>query len=675
MADRGRMKRVLAGTVSAAAVMLATGVSAQTRPDEGSLQAAPNAAANASTTDAPAAPQSGSVSDTSAQTQQSSSSSTAAGDAATADTDNDIIVVGVKGALATSQNIKKNSDTFVDSITATDIGAFPDKSAAEALQRVPGITVSRLQSADDSSHPSGEPAGVLIRGLTQVRTEFNGRDSFSADSARGLQFNDVSPELLAGVDAYKNQTAEMIEGGIAGTVNLRTRLPFDQKGLVLTGVANHPADGTPHHFFDEARLHFDRVLAPGTTVRFEIADGDDAPWYVIDLADFERIPRPKPRPPGSLSLLSFGGDPTGSRSSADAFDRAIRTARDRRVPVWIPPGTFRVERHVLVDRVRILGAGPWYSMVRGDGVGFYGRPAAEGGSRRVELGQFAIVGEVVDRVDDAQRNAIGGAIGGGSYIHDLILQHHKVGLWFDGPMRGIRIRRLRVTDCTADGLNFRRGVSDAVVEDSFWRNTGDDALAAWSHHDADHHIVFDRNTVIAPILANGIAIYGGHDITVSRNLVADTLTEGGGLHLGNRFDAVPASGRILFDENLVVRSGSFDPRWRFGVGAVWLYALDAPIAARIMVRNTKILDSSEEAVQFLGRSIRQVRLEHLSIDSAGAGAIHLQSSGAAVIQESTIGGVQRPAWRRCDESFLLTVVNTTGLGHPRHEGCAPSQHP
>lgn len=146
-----------------------------------------------------------------------------------------IVVVGVRRALDTSQNIKKNSDTFVDSITATDIGAFPDKSAAEALARVPGITVNRLQSADDSTHPSGEPTGVLIRGLTQVRTEFNGRDSFSADSARGLQFNDVSPELLAGVDAYKNQTAEMIEGGIAGTVNLRTRLPFDQKGLLVTG--------------------------------------------------------------------------------------------------------------------------------------------------------------------------------------------------------------------------------------------------------------------------------------------------------------------------------------------------------------------------------------------------------------------------------------------------------
>ena len=146
----------------------------------------------------------------------------------------EVVVVGVRASLGTSQQIKKNADTVVDSITATDIGAFPDKSVAEALQRVPGITVSRLQSSDDSSHFSAEPAGVLIRGLTQVRTEFNGRDSFSADAARGLNFNDISPELMAGVDSYKNQTAEMIEGGIAGTVNLRTRLPFDAKDQVIS---------------------------------------------------------------------------------------------------------------------------------------------------------------------------------------------------------------------------------------------------------------------------------------------------------------------------------------------------------------------------------------------------------------------------------------------------------
>ena len=131
----------------------------------------------------------------------------------------EVVVTGMRASLESAQAIKLQSDTFVDSITATDIGAFPDKSVAEALQRVPGITVSRLQSSDDSNHFSAEPATVLIRGLTFVRTQFNGRDSFSADGYRGLNFNDVSPELMAGVDTCKNQTAEMIEGGIAGVVN------------------------------------------------------------------------------------------------------------------------------------------------------------------------------------------------------------------------------------------------------------------------------------------------------------------------------------------------------------------------------------------------------------------------------------------------------------------------
>ena len=154
-----------------------------------------------------------------------------------ADNGNTIVVVGVRKALNDAAETKRNASTIVDSISATDIGAFPDTSVSGALSRIPGITVSRLQSTDDSTHPSGEAAGVLIRGLPQVRTEFNGRDSFSADAARGLNFNDISPELMSRVDAYKNQTADLIEGGIAGTVDLRTRLPFDQDGLVVTGNA------------------------------------------------------------------------------------------------------------------------------------------------------------------------------------------------------------------------------------------------------------------------------------------------------------------------------------------------------------------------------------------------------------------------------------------------------
>lgn len=137
---------------------------------------------------------------------------------------------GMKDALGDAQLNKRNADTVIESITAKDLGSFPDKSVAEALQRVAGITVNRFAASSDTAHFSAEPSGVIVRGLNQVRTEFNGHDSFSANSARGLSWGDISPELMSGVDTYKNQTAELIEGGIAGTVNMRTRVPFDQPG-------------------------------------------------------------------------------------------------------------------------------------------------------------------------------------------------------------------------------------------------------------------------------------------------------------------------------------------------------------------------------------------------------------------------------------------------------------
>ncbi|MEO6360674.1 MAG: TonB-dependent receptor [Sphingomicrobium sp.] len=149
-----------------------------------------------------------------------------------------IVITGQRRALRNAQQIKRNADTVVDSITATDIGSFPDKSIAEALQRVPGITVNRFAATGDTAHFSAEPSGVIVRGLPQVRSEFNGRDTFSANSSRGLSWSDITPELMAGVDTYKNQTAELIEGGIAGSINMRTRVPFDATGQLFQVGAN-----------------------------------------------------------------------------------------------------------------------------------------------------------------------------------------------------------------------------------------------------------------------------------------------------------------------------------------------------------------------------------------------------------------------------------------------------
>jgi iron complex outermembrane receptor protein len=191
---------------------------------------------------------------------------------APADTEVDaVLVTGTRQALKTSQQLKRDSDTVVDTITATDIGAFPDKSIAEALQRVPGITVNRFAASDDTSHFSAEPSGVLVRGLSQVRNEFNGRDTFSANSSRGLGWGDVSPELMSGVDTYKNQTAELIEGGIAGTVNLRTRTPFDSPGRLLALSGNINYGDLSEKFTPEASgIYSDRWETPIGDIGFMV---------------------------------------------------------------------------------------------------------------------------------------------------------------------------------------------------------------------------------------------------------------------------------------------------------------------------------------------------------------------------------------------------------------------
>ncbi len=142
-----------------------------------------------------------------------------------------VIVTGQRRALETAQSIKQNADEVVDSIVADEAGKLPDRSIAEVLQRISGVTIDRVGDRGDPQHFSVEGTGVTVRGLSYVRSELNGRDAFSSNGGRTLSFADVPPELMSGVDVYKNPSAEQIEGGLAGVINLRTAMPFDFKGL------------------------------------------------------------------------------------------------------------------------------------------------------------------------------------------------------------------------------------------------------------------------------------------------------------------------------------------------------------------------------------------------------------------------------------------------------------
>ncbi|WP_435820607.1 glycosyl hydrolase family 28-related protein [Micromonospora purpureochromogenes] len=405
----------------------------------------------------------------------------------------------------------------------------------------------------------------------------------------------------------------------------------------------------PHHFYDEQRMLLGRTYPAGSVLRLAVPAGSVAPWTVIDLLDSELVAPPRVVPVAA-NVLAFGADPTGRRDSAGAFDRAIAFARRTKLKVYLPPGTYQVNRHIIVDDVTIEGAGNWYTIVKGrevaldtpapdgsvhTGVGFYGRPASAGGSRNVHLSGFAIEGDVRERIDTDQVNGVGGALSHSS-VDGLYLHHTKVGLWFDGPMTDLRVTNNVIVDQIADGLNFHTGVTDSVVRNNFVRNSGDDALAMWSEQTGNAGNIIDRNTVQSPVLANGIAIYGGTDNTVSRNLIADPVREGSAIQVGSRFGAEPFTGHLWITENTTARAGTYELNWNIGLGAIWFYALDRSIDADIQVVGDHYLDNTYNAIMLVSDwpvkdrySITNVHVRDVRVDGAGTSVVSARTAGSA----------------------------------------------
>lgn len=147
----------------------------------------------------------------------------------------EVVVYGIKQSLMNAQDMKRDAATVIDAVTASDIMSLPDKSVVDALTRVPGVTVEVFEATDDPEHFGAEGSTALVRGLDRTLTQFNGRTSFSATQYGALNLSHIPAELVGAIEVQKNQTASMTEGGIAGTLNLITRKPFDSGGMQYGG--------------------------------------------------------------------------------------------------------------------------------------------------------------------------------------------------------------------------------------------------------------------------------------------------------------------------------------------------------------------------------------------------------------------------------------------------------
>ncbi len=415
----------------------------------------------------------------------------------------------------------------------------------------------------------------------------------------------------------------------------------------------------PHHFYDEAHRLLSTTYPAGTTFTLQVDSEDTASSYTIDFADFENVGAALTQPSGSVSVTSYGADASGVNDSTAAFNAAISAAGSGGT-VWIPPGTYNVPGHIAVNNVTIAGAGMWYSTVTGTAPGFYGN-SAPNPSTNVHLQNFAISGNVQERCDSCQVNGVGGAMSNSS-VSNLWIEHMKVGAWMDGPMTGLTFSGMRIRDTTADGINFHGGVTNSTVTNSDLRNTGDDGIATWADSSigADANDTISNNTVQLQMLANGIAIYGGHDNTVTGNLVQDTgITQGGGIHVGQRFTSTPV-GTTTISNNTLIRNGDLDPNWQFGVGSLWFDGSQGAITGPINVSNALIEQSPYEAIQWVEGTISGVNLNNVTIAGTGTFALQEQTGGTASAQNVTATGVAQanagnaPSYSCEGSSFTIT---------------------
>ncbi|RKN24171.1 mycodextranase [Micromonospora musae] len=489
-------------------------------------------------------------------------------------------------------------------------------------------------------------------------SEASGREAVTLDSvgeyveftltepANAVTFRYSIPDNAAGTgrDASIDLRAN---GALVKAVPVTSRYGWYYGGYPFN---NNPGDTNPHHFYDETRTMFGTTYPTGTKIRLQVSSTAQSPTFTIDLADFELVAPAIGKPANVLDVVTdFGADPTGATDSTAKFQAAVDAGRAQGRAVWIPTGTFTLWDHVVVDGVTLRGAGPWYSVLGGRhptdrkrAAGIYGKYVPGGGysgeiraheaggpSRNVTLRDFAIIGDIRERVDEHQVNAIGGAMSN-SVVQNVWMQHTKVGAWMDGPMDNFTIRDSRILDQTADGVNFHWGVTNSTVTNTFVRNTGDDALAMWAQSVPNVNNSFTFNTIGVTILANHLVTYGGRDIKITDNVTADSVTNGGGIHVANRYPGVngptAVSGTITVARNTLIRNGNSDYNWRFGVGAIWFSALNEPIQnATINVTDTDILDSSYAALHWIEGATSGINFSNVRIDGAGTYALQVQA--------------------------------------------------
>ncbi|WP_410571536.1 discoidin domain-containing protein [Amycolatopsis sp. cmx-4-61] len=540
-------------------------------------------------------------------------------------------------------------------------GATPAAAATCPTTASGGASVPFRTVEAECSATNGSAVGPDYT-QASIASEASGRQAVRITTGQYVEF--TLPAAANSINVHYN-----LPDGSSGRLSVYVNGTKLGSGLSVTSRYSYvdtswiPGAKT-HHFFDDARLLFGQNAAAGAKVRVA-ADSGDVGQATIDLADFEQVGGAGTKPANALSVTDYGATANDSSDDSQAFRNALSAARSQGREVWVPQGRFEISSALQIDQTTVRGAGQWYTVLHGNNI--FNNGSASG---NIKLYDFAVFGDVTERNDGSPDNAFHGVLGNGSVVSGLWIQDTKCGLWLmNGASSNLTIENNRILDTQADGVNFDGAVTNSTLRNNYLRNNGDDGLALWSNGQADSGNSLVNNTVVQPNLANGIALYGGSNNTVSGNLVQDTNALGGGYLVANRFNSVPLSGTVTLSNNTALRAGALDPNWQFGVGALWFDARDQAITGvTIRVTGFTAIQSPYEAIQFIdgngaGKPIQGITIDGVSVQGVGTFVAQSQTQGAVSISNLTASGVGVTGTYNCPYPTSIPRMTFSGSGN------------
>jgi iron complex outermembrane receptor protein len=589
-----------------------------------------------------------------------------------------VVVVGQREGLRAGLQLKRLRDEVSDAVLADEIGKLPDFNLTEALQRITGVQAARDR---------GEGAGLTVRGLTQVETTLNGREVFTAGTGRTLDFSDIPAEMVAAVTVFKSASADQLEGGIGGLVDMRTRRPFDfpDAATVLSARAVHGDLVQRSQAQGSALLSRRWVIGGGHQLGVlfngslqerafrEDSKGTGTPQLRRDL-----VPGQALTVPGSTSETSSVG--TRRRGAGSLIAQW-------RMPdgVELQAEAHLVEFHTRQDSQQI-------NVAAGTGVEPGSVQLFDGSTdvRRITWldAPVSVLSFARDTVDRLQQAAIGARRSGDTFSWSADLSHTRSfnSLYFSGPVFGGRAARfthdlsggmpatsISGTDLLdPDALRYTllalrtrvfEGTLDAARVDADWQRPG-----AWWHRISAGLRSARREAGNAPGLIFADAPLNGPTAAATPGLVQpnpyDTVMPGStsiGPYLTGRLDGardaqalrdafgittpIPTSAAALSLWHIRERSDTAYLMGRFDAGA-----LDGSLGLRL-VHTRSSLDGSR-TVQPSGR-IEPLRIEHDTTDALPSLNLRWAWTPALLLRMATSRTITRPGFDQLSPSLSL----------------------